>query len=95
MSEVASVNDSTSTSSLDPNIPPEEYIMISIIYRVKSSGNIVEHAIRDTVKHSKEEYPEAYDAVVKDTYVDDCLSGAADDELVPQKAENMQTSIKG
>ena len=32
--------------------------------------------------------------MAKDTYVDDCLSGAESEEKAAQKAENMHTSIK-
>ena len=66
--------------SLDPNVPPVEYIMTTNIYGVKSSGNIAEYAIRETARQSKDEYPDAYDAVANDTYVDDCLTGADSEE---------------
>ena len=80
--------------TLDPNSQPEEYIIKTNIYGVKSSGNIAEYAVRETARQFKDVYPAAYDAVVNDSYVDDTASGDATDDLAVEKADTMQIGLK-
>ena len=61
--------------SLDPTAAPEEKIIKTIIYGVKSSGNQAQVGLRETARRQQEEYPEAANAIVRDTYVDDCATG--------------------
>ena len=60
---------------LSPNCIPEEKVIKTLIYGVKSSGNQAERALRMIADMSKEEYSKANQIIQKDTYVDDCLSG--------------------
>ena len=61
--------------SLDLCFIPEEKVIKTLIYGVKSSGNQAERALRMAADHFKEEYPDANNIVQQDTYVDDCMSG--------------------
>ena len=62
-------------SNLDPTKLPEEKIIKTLIYGVRSSGNQAEQGLRMIASLSKEEYPAVKDVVHNDIYVDDCLSG--------------------
>ena len=55
---------------------PEEKVIKTLIYGVKSSGNQSERGLRETARMSAVEFPEVNHIVEKDIYVDDCLSGA-------------------
>ena len=61
--------------NLDPTKLPEEKIIKTLIYGVRSSGNQSEYGLRKIADLSKEEYPKVNDVVQNDVYVDDCLSG--------------------
>ena len=56
-------------------IEPRWKVIKTAIYGVRSSGNIAECGIRKTAEVTRSEYPEAYDIINNDIYVDDCLSG--------------------
>ncbi|XP_066918053.1 uncharacterized protein [Clytia hemisphaerica] len=60
---------------LDPSQPPEEKVIMTLIYGVKSSGNQAETALRETVKIHRKDEPEVARVITEDVYVDDCLSG--------------------
>ena len=70
---------------LDSSKIPEEKVIKTLIYGVKSSGNLAEHCIRRTATLSKDEYPDNNEIIQKDIYVDDCLSGA-----VTSKADDLE-----
>merc|ERR1711894_762543 len=59
---------------LSPNCIPEEKVIKTLIYGVKSSGKQAERALRMIADMSKEEYSKANQIIQKDPYVDDCLS---------------------
>ena len=63
--------------NLDPNEPPEDKFITTIIYGVKCSGNQAEVALRETARRQQEGFPEAARAIIKDTYVDDCVTGVS------------------
>ena len=63
--------------SLDPDAAPEEKIIKTLIYGVKPSGNQAQVGLRETARRQQEEYPEAANAIIKDTYVDDCATGVS------------------
>ena len=60
---------------LNPDAIPEEKIIKTLIYGVKSSGNQSEYALRETANLLKDDYPEVHNLVQNDIYVDDCISG--------------------
>jgi len=57
--------------NLDPNKPPEEKVIKTLIYGVKSSGNQSERALRETANIFKEEHPKVHQIINNDVYVDD------------------------
>ena len=67
---------------LDPGKIPEEKVIKTLIYGVRSSGNLAERCIRETAKMSKEEYPEIDEIVNKNFYVDDCLAAEENEEML-------------
>ena len=75
--------------NLDPRFIPEEKVIKTLIYGVKSSGNQAEHALRLTANLSMAEFPEVNEIVQNDVYVDDCMSGEAAEELCHQRADEL------
>ena len=63
-------------NDLNPNEPPKEKVIKTFIYGVTSSGNVAQCGLRKTAEIHKEEFPKVYEVISKDTYVDDCMSGA-------------------
>ena len=76
--------------NLHPNQPPEEKVIKTLIYGIKSSGNQAERALRETVKIFQDEYPEVFRVINEDVYVDDCLSGTNEIE----STQTLSSSIK-
>ena len=62
-------------NELDNRKIPEEKVIKTLIYGVKSSGNQSEQGLHETSHMSAVEFPE-FNHIVQDIYVDDCLSGA-------------------
>ena len=60
---------------LTPGAAPDIYVIKTLIYGVKSSGNQAERAIREISRLNKDAYPRQYDIIQNDVYVDDCISG--------------------
>ena len=60
---------------MSPNQPPKQKVIKILIYGVRSSGNQAEHALREVARLSSSQYPETAEIILKDMYVDDCLSG--------------------
>ena len=77
-------------NELDENKPPEEKIIKTLIYCVKSSGNQAENGLRRTANASKHQYPEVNEMILKDVYVDDCLTGEATKEKAMQRADEIE-----
>ena len=69
---------------------PQEKIIKTLIYGIKSSGKQAKYTLRKTASARKSEYPEANIVIQKDVYVDDCLSGANTKEDVMQLADEIQ-----
>ena len=78
---------------LDPTKPPEEKVIKTLIYGVKSSGNQAERGLRETARLFKEEYPQIHHIVSKDVYVDDCLPGAPTVKLAHKLADDLEVVI--
>ncbi len=78
---------------LDPNKPPEEKIIKTLMYGLKSSGNQAQRGVRLTAEMSKDEYPEAYDIIRYDTYVDDVLSGDVSHSIIDQRADELEIML--
>lgn len=70
-------------NQLDPSKPPEEKVIKTLIYGIKSSGNQAERGLRETARIFKHDYPEVYQIVSKNVYVDDCFSGSTEYQKSP------------
>ncbi|XP_066921417.1 uncharacterized protein [Clytia hemisphaerica] len=79
--------------SLDPSKTPEEKIIKTLIYGVESSGNQAERGLRETARLLKDEYPEVFQIISNDIYVDDCLSGSTSITKVKSIADNLEVAI--
>ena len=75
---------------LDPAKIPEEKVIKTLIYGVKSSGNQSERGLRETARLSSKEYPEVNEIVQRDIYVDDCLSGEDSENLSLKRADELK-----
>ncbi|XP_066920588.1 uncharacterized protein [Clytia hemisphaerica] len=61
--------------SLAHDLSPDEKIIKTLMYGVKSSGNQAEFGLRETAEIFQDQHPDVHRTVSKDIYVDDCLSG--------------------
>ncbi|XP_066924073.1 uncharacterized protein [Clytia hemisphaerica] len=78
---------------LDSTKPPEEKVIKTLIYGIKSSGNQAERGLRETARLFKDEYPQIHQIVSNDVYVDDCLSGAPTVNLAHKLADDLEVVI--
>ncbi|MEM7375655.1 MAG: hypothetical protein AAF587_44090, partial [Bacteroidota bacterium] len=78
---------------LDKTKIPKEKVIKTLIYGVKSSGNQSERALRETARLSKDEYPNVFNVVTKDIYVDDCLSGNQSNALAIKDADALEIVV--
>ena len=74
----------------DPRKLPEEEVIKTLIYGVKSSGNQAERGLRETVRLSVEEYPKVNQIVQNDIFVDDCLSGEENVKKASKRADELE-----
>ena len=79
--------------NLDKTKIPKEKVIKTLIYGIKSSGNQSERALRETGRLSKDEYPEVYNIIMKDIYVDDCLSGEKSTNLGITRADELEIVV--
>ena len=54
---------------------PNDKVIWTLIYVVKSSGIQSERGLQETARISADEYPEVNNIAQKDIHLDDCLSG--------------------
>ena len=76
--------------SLDPSKSPEQKVIKTLIYGVKSSGNQAEFALRKIAQLSKEEYPEVNNIVQDDIFVDDFVTGEKYPETAHHRADELE-----
>ncbi|XP_066917099.1 uncharacterized protein [Clytia hemisphaerica] len=79
--------------SLSHDALPDEKIIKTLIYGVKSSRNQAEFGLRETAKIFQDQYPNVYRTVSKDIYVDDCLSGHSTLEEVQEMSNELEVVI--
>ena len=77
-------------SELDSRKLPEEKVIKTLIYGIKSSGNQAERGLRETAKMSSNEYPLVNQIVHIDIYVDDCLSGEENEQKALERADQVE-----
>ena len=78
---------------MDQHKIPKEKVIKTLIYGVKLSGNHSERALRETSKLFKENFPDVFEIIHKDVYVDDCPSGAETEEAADTLAERLETVL--
>ena len=78
---------------LEPSKVPDEKVIKTLIYGVRSSGNQAETGLRKTADISKNEYPEVCEIIHKDIYVDDCLSGSSTETLAFKLSDELQIVV--
>lgn len=64
------------SSTLSPEEIPEVYVLITIIYGLRSAANQCTSALREVTELYKQEYPRANAVVERSTYMDDSGHGA-------------------
>ena len=79
--------------NLKVGIAPRPKVIGTAIYGVRSSGNVAECAVRKTAELTKELYPKAYDVMMDQLYVDDCMSGANSEKERSSKAEELTGAL--
>ena len=68
-------------------------VIKTLIYGVRSSGNLAECGLRRTAELSKEEFPRANEIIQDDTYMDDCLSGENSLDRAKTVTDNLVSSM--
>ena len=79
--------------TLDPDKAPQEKIIKTLIYGIKSSGNQSEKALRETANIFKEECPKVHQIINKDVYVDDCVTGEETIEKAFKLADELELVV--
>ena len=77
-------------SELDSRKLPEEKVIKTLIYGIKSSGNQAERGLRETAKMLSTEYHLVNQIVQNDIYIDDCLSGKENEQKALEKADQVE-----
>ena len=81
------------SDGLKPGVEPEPKVVKSVIYGVRSSGNVAQCALRRTVELCKDEFPKAVRPILEDTYMDDCISGTESPEQTRLTVDDIQNSL--
>ena len=76
--------------NLDPLKIPDEKIIKTLIYGVRSSGNQAEYGLRKVAELAQDEYPKVKQIVHGDVYVDDCVTGEESIDLAHQRADEIE-----
>ena len=66
------------SENLDPNKIPQEKIIKTLIYGVRSSGNQAEYGLRKVAEMSNMQFPKVCEVIKDDTFVDDVVTGTPD-----------------
>ena len=69
---------------------PSVKVIKTLIYGIKSSGNLAERGLRETARLTKNEFSQGKDVVQNDIYVDDCLSGEDTWEKILESTNNLK-----
>ena len=75
---------------LDPSRIPEEKVIRTLIYGVRSSGNQAEYGLRKVAELSQNTYPKVNHIVQNDIYVDDCITGEDGIDLAHHRADELE-----
>jgi Pao retrotransposon peptidase/Integrase zinc binding domain len=80
--------------SLDPNTPPETFVMSAAWYGVSSTGNQANVAVDRLWELHAEEFPKAVNPLSKDRYMDDVDSGADSREEVDEQVKQVTECLR-
>lgn len=72
------------------NEPLREYFLITVIYGQASSPYLAVQCMLDGASELETEFPEAVDVIRNDFYMDDCASGAKDEDRAIQLAKDIK-----
>ena len=78
---------------LDASKIPKEKVIKTLIYGIRSSGNQAECGLRAIAKLFKDEYPEVYQIIQNDVYVDDCITGESSTDRAYIRADELEVII--
>ena len=81
------------SSTLKPGDEPLIKVIKTAIYGVKCSGNQAERALRMLAEMMAEEYPMAYETIMNDLYVDDCISGEETSEARAKATDELKACL--
>ena len=68
-------------------------VIKTAIYGVRPSGNLAECGLRKTAELTQSECPKAYDIIMNDMYVDDCMSGDDSFDETLQVTEQLSVAL--
>ena len=74
-------------------IAPRLKVIKTAIYGVRSSGNVAECGVRKTAELTKTSHPKAYDVMMDQLYVDDCMSCADSEKERSLKTEELSGAL--
>ena len=75
---------------LQPGSLPRMKVIKTLIYGVRPSGNLAQCALRRTAELCAEKFPCALNPILRDTYMDDCISGSAGPEASRMAMDHIQ-----
>ena len=79
--------------NLDAAKIPQEKIIKTLIYGVRSSGNQAEYGLRKVAELSSKEFPKINEVVNDHIYVDDCISGEQDSWSAHKLADDLEVVL--
>ena len=75
---------------LDSKVPPEEKIIKTMIYDIRSSGNQAQCALRKVAEIFKDKYSDVHQIILKLMYMNDCMVGDKDKEEPNKRQDDLQ-----
>ena len=76
--------------NLDPTKIPQQKVIKTLIYGVRSSGNQAEYGLRKVAEMLSRKYPKVNQVVQDDVYVDDCITGDHDTQSARELADDLE-----
>ena len=81
-------------NDLEVGKAPLRKVIKSLIYGVTSSGNLAETALRKLAEMIKDLYPRVFEIIMRDLYVDDCLSGESSKNEVLSTTDDLKLALE-
>eukprot|EP00794_Sanderia_malayensis_P002157 gene2157-biopygen1930 len=80
-------------SNLEVGQEPEEKVINTLIYGIRSSGNQAEYALHKVAEMSKDEFPKVNDIIHNEVYVDDCLTGEVSHHEAHSRSDELEVVL--